>query len=452
MKIRHIIFLALSVALVGMNTPVLSDDTEIYLDTSSNTAGQPLVLFTLDYRSNLNAQVCNDLDITDPSSDCFDLFKICNGESEDDDGNPTCDTITDRPKIQQPADYGNITFFEALRAVLRIVLKDATGFRLALMMNHTDTTTGNCPGAGPIVDDDNTCSNGGYVLLGFNGEHDDYPYDSIAPLTLDSNGDAIDLPDYNDAGDLVSGYGFADHKERFHQILENIPTPQGNVAHPMQGKELYFEFFRYLSGQGIYNGRNGYDDYDSTDGTLNLDDPTQVPDNSDIAWDTLIEVDAPGNTTNTTYKSPIYEDCTQIFVINLMFAVSSAEDNSDCAITAGASSNQCADIDYTGDMEGIDLSGNANSFSTVIRYLNRTADLSDLDGSDNVISFFVVDDSQTQQADSKGYAAAGGTGSAIPMGDPVGLAAKLRDLLNDIISVSTTFVSATVPVNVFNRS
>ena len=30
-----------------------------------------------------------------------------------------------------------------------------------------------------------------------------------------------------------------------------MPTPQGNVSHTYQGKELFFEFFRFLTGQGV---------------------------------------------------------------------------------------------------------------------------------------------------------------------------------------------------------
>ena len=55
------------------------------------------------------------------------------------------------------------------------------------------------------------------------------------------------------------------------QKLEAIPDPQGDVSHTMQGKELYFELFRYLTGQNIYNGHLGFTDFGDNDKTTNLD-------------------------------------------------------------------------------------------------------------------------------------------------------------------------------------
>ena len=89
------------------------------------------------------------------------------------------------------------------------------GLSVGLMVNHDYQN--NCEGGG--VSPNNRCSNGGYMALGFK------KFDNTAAGTA--------------------------NKEAFHTFLANMPTPSGNLSHSYQGKELFFEFFRYLTGQGI---------------------------------------------------------------------------------------------------------------------------------------------------------------------------------------------------------
>ena len=86
-----------------------------------------------------------------------------------------------------------------------------------------------------------------------------------------------------------------------------MPTPQGNQSHSYQGKELFFEFFRYLTGQTVYNAHNGYTDY-ATDNKYNLneEDPALIWDQTAISWDTEIEEKVPpGQRLAPNYISPI---------------------------------------------------------------------------------------------------------------------------------------------------
>ena len=223
--------------------------------------------------------------------------------------------------------------------------------------------------------------------------------------------------------------------------LDAIPDPQGNVSHTFQGKELYFELFRYLSGQDVYNGHLGYTDFGDTDKNTNLD-----VDFPALSWDVAAEIG-----TSSKYNSPLQASgsCARVFAINLMFQVSNQEDDSDDAIKASKAS---------GGMGGINLNGN-NNFPTVIRYMND-ADLgdgtfgavSDLEGSQNVVSYFLVEPTNINNT-TNGYASAGGTGVALPLSsNPAELIATLTNIFNSILSVSTTFVAPSVPVNVFNRS
>ncbi len=138
---------------------------------------------------------------------------------------------------------GPYTFFDVLRGALRKVFDPLEGVKVGLMINHNNNN--NCEGFGRTK-----CSNGGYVPMGFQ---------------LFAKGDA------NGA------------KARFHNILDSMPMPGGDVSHTYQGKELFFEFFRYLTGQGVYNAHNGYTDF-GTKNTHNLDYDYPL-----LSWDTSIE-------------------------------------------------------------------------------------------------------------------------------------------------------------------
>jgi type IV pilus assembly protein PilY1 len=298
------------------------------------------------------------------------------------------------------------TFLDLLRVALKAVFKPLINVRVGLMINHNNDN--NC--AGPTKTE---CSNGAYVLRGFKS------------FTQEDESDAS--------------------KVEFLAKLKNLPPVAGsNKGHPFQGKELYFELFRYLTGQGIYNGHNGWTDYGS-DVTQNLPDeypPATLGINS-ISWDASIENGA-------NYLSPLTEDCSKIYVINFMFQVSQNEDDSDAAIKA---------VKGAGGMAGIDLSGSKNSFDSAIRWM-YDQDLADgtfgkapaLADKQNVTSYFLVDPTKINTT-TNGYAQAGGTNRALPLStNPKDLVDTLTSIFKEILSVSTTFVSASVPVNSFNRA
>ncbi|MDH3547423.1 MAG: hypothetical protein OEN22_10000, partial [Gammaproteobacteria bacterium] len=180
---------------------------------------------------------------------------------------------------------GPYTLFDVMRGSLRKVFAPLEGVKIGLMLNHGNNT--NCVGFGRTK-----CSNGGYIAMGF---------------------ESLEADDSNGA------------KARFHEILDSMPTPQGNMSHSYQGKELFFEFFRYLTGQGVYNAHNGYIDY----GTSNLDNLDV--DNSAIAWDNGIES---GPAIKPYYETPFDKasSCSKLYTVNMMFQVSNQEDDSDEAI------------------------------------------------------------------------------------------------------------------------
>jgi len=311
----------------------------------------------------------------------------CNGSE--------CDTLIAEGYMSAAGPY---TFFDVLRGALRKVFDPLEGVRVGLMLNHYNNN--NCAGYGRT-----NCSNGGYVAMGFE--------------------------------DFVAGDGNG-AKARFHGILEKMPIPLGNTSHSYQGKELFFEFFRYLTGQNVYNAHNGYSDYGTSPvSNLNVDNPA-------LAWDSGIEV---GPTARRVYESPLSEvgACSKLYSVNMMFQVSNQEDDSDGAIKASVSSGGFGSAQ--------------REFPDVIQYLHD-ADLSngdygtagDLDDKQNVVSYFIVDETKINTT-TRAYARAGGTGVPLALNEnPDDLVRTLQEVFKQIKSVSTTFVAASVPVNVFNQA
>jgi type IV pilus assembly protein PilY1 len=129
----------------------------------------------------------------------------------------------------------------------------------------------------------------------------------------------------------------------------------------------------------------------------------------------------------------------------MMFQVSNQEDDSDGAISGSVASGGFGSPQQT--------------FPDVIQYLHD-ADLSngnygdagDLDDTQNVVSYFLVDETKINTT-TRAYAQAGGTGVPLVLSEnPDDLVSTLQEVFKQIKSVSTTFVAASVPVNVFNRA
>ena len=137
------------------------------------------------------------------------------------------------------------------------------------------------------------------------------------------------------------------------------------------------------------------------------------------------------------------EECTKLTSINLMFQVANQENDSDVAIA------KSLDLQGTG--------ANRARFVDMVKFMNQV-DMANDDlgrkvvGLQNLVSFFLVPKTKINKK-TVGYARAGGTVQPLALSeDPEELITTLTDIFNQILSVSTTFVSASLPVNAFNRS
>ncbi|MEX0899458.1 MAG: PilC/PilY family type IV pilus protein [Gammaproteobacteria bacterium] len=378
--IRTILVLSLGL----LPSLVYAEDIEIYMAPQQPAGGEPLVMFSLDFRPSLGASVDNYTDyfLGELGEDDADVLAIGNDWS----------------------------YFDLLRQSIRVVMQDLSGLKIGLMLNHNNQN--NCAGPANVK---NGCSTGGYIAMGFQ---------------------SLELGDTNGA------------KAHMASILRAMPTPQGGLSHFHQGKELFFEFFRYLTGGDVYSGRNGYRDYAGASGSsnsINLD--VNFP---DISWDTsVMEYDRRvSNYDVYKYISPLSSatHCTKIFTINFQMNVVNSDSDADNAIAASKASGG--------------LGSSMGNFADIVGYL-YDADLGndtygvvpDINGIQNVVSYFVAPSNLVNHAHIKAQASEGGTGLPLPAGEnPEDLIETLRNIFQQILSVSTTFVAASVPVNVFNRS
>ena len=382
MKFRYIISIAISLLILGaVNPEIRADDIDIYIDPAEGTGTEPIVMFTLDYRSNLGSTVC--------SGGACDFL--------------TSKTYTNNSGATVPyltLSGGTTSRFNLLRGVLKYVLQQVgpSGVRIGFAMNHENNN--NCEGPSRTG-----CSNGGYII--------------------------------SEANSRTTQAG----RDAYYAKLDALPIPGGTVAHPYQGKELFFELFRYFSGQGWYNMKNGWKDR-GTNNSYNVnqaDDYSPADATIPASWDA-------GIISGSNYISPVSNSCTKLFTVNVIFEVTQNEDDSDNAITASAAS---------GGMGGINLSGNNNKFSTVIRWMYDNDAAPGTSGRQSVTSYFIVDSSKVNTT-TRGYAGAGqGLSSADPYvlsDDPETLINTLTRIFTNILSVSTSFVAPSVAVNVYNRA
>jgi type IV pilus assembly protein PilY1 len=387
--------LAAALTLIGTTPqPAQADDTDLYLNPNAATiAGLPLVMFDLDYRTNLGNVVCTNASLA--SCDAGEYFRGLN--------TPTVE-YADVAVYMTALGTGKMSSFDVLKMSLNVVFTDFENFKGGLMVPHANVN--NC--AGPS-NEKNGCSNGAYILQGFT-EMD--PAGRTAWLT------------------------------KFNSMLD----PGGTLNHSYQLQEVLFEFYRYIKGWEVYNGRNGYTDWGSgggSSGNRNVGDALDTTNNNHLlGWDSSIMSSSAGK---WNYSSPflVGDQCTKLFFIHFLFGTTSQEDDSAAAIKAGANSTS----------QGMGLTSLSNGTTGAVQMVSymKNNDLSDaIAGSQTVTQYFVTDATSTSISQ---LAAAGGTTQIkIEMDDPSIVVEALRNILREIISTSTTFVAASVPVNVFNRS
>jgi type IV pilus assembly protein PilY1 len=400
----------LAAALLLAAARALADDTDIYLSSVVPLNAVPMVMFVLD-TSDAAAAVYGTCTLVGSGA------TMCAEAAYFRDNCPTC---------ALPAATAPLTYFHVQRYAIRMMVTESTGLKVGLMLSHNHEA--NCAGPRPgSPNAQERCSNGAYIARGFK---------LLDRVTIPGN-PLLGIPDTTALGP---------NTQQLLTILDAIPVPTSSVNHPYQGKEALFELFRYLTGQAVYNGHNGYTDFGTND-DQNLD-----VDNPAVDWDTSIELAG-------AYVSPLTADlsCSKVFTISFMLDGTTRDSDSDSAI----------DSDLPGGMLGLDLGAPNNELHDIVGYLHDVdlaratlpfGSVPNLTGKQNVTSFLFTKPSPLTSnppifdRDSTDYATLGGTRPLAFSSTPAQLIADLRGTMTQVLSVSTTFVSGSVPVNVFNRT
>ncbi|WP_420467574.1 pilus assembly protein [Panacagrimonas sp.] len=383
-----------------------ADDTDIYINGGAGGSSPPMVMFSLDYRSNLTSTQCSNAS----AASCVQAqYFRANGLADD----------------VNLIGSGKFYFFDTLRLALKLALQKTrekllesgnpdAGLRVGLMMSHNNVGVPNRAADIPNCAD---CSNGGAILRGFR--------DILAEEDA--------LEEFNTT------------LARLRQLKDGGNAPD----HAYQGAEMYFELFRYLTGQGVYNGHNGWRDFESgnsvdTSSNMNAYKPASLSISPHTWPDGRIE-----NAAQTAYVSPLTaeEECTQVFAVNFFFGNSNQDSDSNTAINAARSA---------GGM-GPGTAGSNDAYLRTVEFL-RGNDLgngafgtaAEVSGDQNVTSYFFFNGQGTNSVTA--LADAGGTTPRLASDDPGALVLDLTNLFDEILSVSTTFVAASIPANVFNRA
>ncbi|MEP1471488.1 MAG: PilC/PilY family type IV pilus protein [Halieaceae bacterium] len=441
---------------------ILADDTDIYFSAFGGVS-KPLVMLTLDIRSNLASTQCSDVlsdgcrtNLSDDlyfnldlvtHNDPSDLSDIGYGPDGVPDGryygygtgtlNVTGLRAAWTAGMNLPGSYmdSKARLFDLLRAAFQFVLAQDkvqnSGVWIGLMVTHEHDNGCGGPGDIPNNSNQNGCSGGAYVLK-----------------------------EFFDVSDQVE---LADFSERLAAVPTPTYTPINNSGqwngHTYQLAELYYEFYRYITGQGVYSGLLGYSDYNSSDAKKTLDLNNDAPYAPGDARNALV-APAPdaytGSGASAMYVSPFANDpnewaCSGLYMINTVFGVSQQDSDSndgiDSALPGGlglslGNSNNDSDREtLIRTMFEKDLAGYDAASSTQIGF--------DVEGNQNLTSFVLADTTNNKQ---DGWADAGGTDFALSLGSGAEIAAALDAVFDSIISESSTLVSASVPVNVFNRA
>jgi len=472
MKILNNVFRSGLVAIL-VASPVWADDTDIYLNNSAELSGIPKVMLSLEVRANQGAAECT------IGKDCVTHMGILYGNMDlyDAKGELGSDGFMDKDQewfddtsktIQEQFWPGTDVFFlDVLRTVLYTVLvkvqekinnsPDIAGIEVGLMAMHDQAAggTGNkCKkGSGPdLVPFD--CSTGAYVLQGF------------VDITNDANLAQLMLK----LGSIPSA-----------SVKVDNHWGKG-VAHPYQASALYFEFFRYLTGQAVYNGFLGFEDYGSGESDGNLyHDENSTPTN-DILIDlhdgdglqpllapdpNIMDVTTAQLTSNSVgnakYISPldVDDECSGVYMINTFFNVDAGGDDG-LTTAVGKDEDQGGlelNLSAVGELPGAasPVNTTAEKSGAIMRTLldsdlGSTAypGMPDIAGKQSVTSYWLAEKNDQNVANY--FAFAGGTGTAYGLNNPEQALDIILGIFEEILSVSTTFVAASVPTNVFNRA
>lgn len=250
----------------------------------------------------------------------------------------------------------------------------------------------------------------------------DYLYDSVRMGLMISNKD--------DGGTILKGYELLGKDEDGNgstgrqdiiDTLKLIPDSGTSNSHFLQASETYYEWYRYLNGGAVINGTAVANNFGGSAASPAL--PSYDPDTMDAS--------------ETNYKSPFSaSECPKLYSVLVAMNSANQDDGLDDEIEADMSADA------------------AFKFENMVEYLTDplTNLLPDSVGLSRPLEkLWVVSDSGSLGA-TEDWAWAGSQTSPYDISDPEQLVKDLGSSFDQVINESSTFVAASVPVNVFNRT
>ncbi|MEH6518578.1 MAG: hypothetical protein V7742_18015 [Halioglobus sp.] len=391
--------------LTFMVSQASADDIEIYFNGGGATSA-PYVHFLLDWRPPVFAGLC----VFGPGGTC--LASDPNDPSAVCPANSTCmsqdilDNLADPNDGIGIADGDTVNLFEAFVAILITIFEDPrvtnSPLKVALMSsNYQDSEKWSNPGPRDLK------TGGGMILQGYKSVSDTLERQSLIDTLL------------------------------------AIPrNPSSSDAHALQVKESYFEWYRYISGGQWEHGPAGFDD--NYGGAAGAGAPLHDPNTLQAVFDPTRN-QAPGNLggSNDLYESPFEAgECPRLFSVAMM-------------MNSVQSDNNMLDNMNT---EFGQSWGNSLKIETLWDYMHASD--TNLTGDPNnparLEKSWVISEQNPGGGwlggESADAARAGGSGSPLDLSKPDELFEQLLISFLEILSVSSTFVSASVPVNVFNQT
>ncbi len=228
---------------------------------------------------------------------------------------------------------------------------------------------------------------------------------------------ALVISNFDNGGTILEGYKLLrEKKAELISTLQSIPVP-GNQSstHKLQPSETYYEWYRYINGGGVEYGKSTSDNFDAKD------EPSHDPE--------IIS----GNSYISPFDDP--NECSKLFSIAIAMNAANQDDSLDDEIEADMSKAA------------------AKKFEDMMKYMHASSSdlVKGVDGVQPLQKSWVISDSGSVGA-TRDWSAAGGSGSPLDIDDPVQLEKDLVTAFKEVISVSSTFVAASVPVNVFNQT
>ncbi|WIO73643.1 PilC/PilY family type IV pilus protein [Porticoccaceae bacterium LTM1] len=378
-----------------LSQPSKADDIDIYLQSSAGSV--PLLMMMLDWRPSVFATHCSSFD-------------------------DACEATMSAGAAAALVNYRNtnsislsdtVTRYEVFVAVMESLLSKTNvdgdllfgSIHMALSISNFD--------------------NGGTILEGYNELGAEIPTD----LTERSNYGDFETYWSNTNGGVDVPTPL--YKDYLIWRLRQIKAPSNNSqSHKLQPSETFYEMYSYWNGLEVQ--------YSDAAGTSNNFQSIVAP---NPAFDATIQQDLLGLGISANYISPSQFtefDCTNLYAIVMAMNVANQDDDLDSEIASAMPEDSASAkfenmLDYMADH---DLVG---------------SDITGTSATEDLITWVISDSGS--KGSTTNWAAAGNSGQGVlNFDDAVELEEDLEAALVKIISVSSTFVASSVPVNVFNRT